>query len=347
MARTSVAPRFPQYVGGDTPTNCGITHEIPMHYQVVSHRVLPLLSIALGAVACASGSTSGLSGSGGDTSGGPPVGTDSGGLTEGPGTDSSDSGSDDSVTAGETDPTTGDPSTSSSGGSTDGTDGDTTMGVGTDGGTTTTGATTDASGSTGGSTGGTDACAVDLTFDFEDCAWSEGVAEMSSPNSWECGDTTGWPLGPDTDRTGVWATQLSGLYADDESSYIESAVIDLSDCTISTVIVEVTHWYDFEMGSVAAAGGILQVSTDGGSGWTTVDPNGGDLDYSNDAIMSTFDPPMGQNGFTSRSNDWGTSTFDISSFGGGEVHLRLLFGSDGGGGTRGGWYVDGVRVFKQ
>lgn len=305
-----------------------------MREKVVSRRhALPYLTLILGFSGCASGDPSGLSGGDGSEAGPPGTGG------SGTGAATSDGGTDGDPSAGTTGG--GSPTTSSGSGTTGG-------GVGsTSGAPTTSGDPGTTGGTGGGSTSGADNCAVDLAFDFADpCPWTHTEIAGSAVDSWECGDTTSWPLGPDTDRTGVAATQLAGLYADDESSSLQSDPIDLTECTVSPVSLELDHWYDFEMGSVAAAGGIVQVSIDDGGNWETISPSSGDLDYANDVIVATHDPPNGQRGFTGKAPDWGTSVFDLSPYGGETVLIRMVFGSDGGGGAKGGWYIDAVRVAK-
>lgn len=87
-------------------------------------------------------------------------------------------------------------------------------------------------------------------------------------------------------------------------------------------------------------GGFVEISTDGGSNWTQITPQGG---YQYTIIDNPASPfPAGTPCF-SGSHDWRSETFDIGTYSG-TVQFRFSFGSDGNV-TEEGWYVDEATVY--
>jgi hypothetical protein len=182
-------------------------------------------------------------------------------------------------------------------------------------------------------------------FNFESCAnWTTGKAHaQSSDSSWDCGTPTGGPPG---NPTGVWATNLSGNYNDNESSFLQSPPLNLSECAGEGITMTLHHWYNFEGGPSRPDGAIVQISTDGTS-WTKIDPFDGDL-YGAGNIGATYTPVSGTSGFNgntnNNSNAWLESKWDLSNYSGlSEVHLRFVFGSDSSV-NRVGWYLDDLEL---
>jgi hypothetical protein len=180
-------------------------------------------------------------------------------------------------------------------------------------------------------------------FDFASCAgWTTGKAHnLAADPSWECGNPTG---GPPENLTGVWATNLSGNYQDDESGFLRSPPLDLSQCAGEGITMTLRHWYHFEGGAGNRDGGIVQISTNG-TNWTTIAPTGGAV-YGN-AITASYAPVHGSQGFGNLGNNAQTmleSQWDLSAYSGlDEVHLRFVFGSDGSV-ARSGWYLDHLEL---
>jgi hypothetical protein len=180
-------------------------------------------------------------------------------------------------------------------------------------------------------------------FTFESCAnWTTGKAHnQGSDVSWACGDPTGGPPG---NPTGVWATNLSGNYNNDESSFLQSPPLNLAQCAGEGITMTLRHWYHFEGLAGNNDGGIVQISTNGTT-WTTIAPNNGAL-YG-PAISASYSPVNGSPGFGNLGNNSANmleSQWDLSAYSGmSEVHLRFVFGSDGST-TRAGWYLDNLEL---
>ncbi|RMH00552.1 MAG: hypothetical protein D6705_00135 [Deltaproteobacteria bacterium] len=210
-------------------------------------------------------------------------------------------------------------------------------GGGSTGGVSGTGTTGGVSGT--GTTGGA-TCDIAVLLDFSTCpsGFSPGKANaLAVSPSWACGNPTSGPVG-----TGMWATNLSGDYLDDESSYLESPPVSLADCQGKTVQVRVRHWYDIEPGY---DGGNIQISIDGGNSWQIVTPTG--HGYDEISLDASYVPPAGQPGFSGFDDQWRESFVDLTPYiGEPDVRLRFVFGSDFLI-NYAGWYIDEVEVLVQ
>src|ERR1044072_6144734 len=91
-------------------------------------------------------------------------------------------------------------------------------------------------------------------------------------------------------------------------------------------------------------GGIVELSTNGGSSWTRVTPAGGypnTITHSGNACAAM---PSGTPAFSSMSQlTWQQKTIDLSAYAGQTVRVSWRYGSDGGV-DREGWYVDDVAL---
>lgn len=186
-------------------------------------------------------------------------------------------------------------------------------------------------------------CGAAFFTDFTSCmdGFTAGKANsdpgVSNP-TWACGDPTSGPVG----AIGVWATNLDGSYAPDESAYLEAPPIDLSNCGGNSVFVEIVHWYDIENNF---DGGNFQVSIDGGQTWDVVPALG--HWYDTNDLGASFVPPAGQPGFTSGDMTWRTSIVDLGPYlGEADVRFRFVFGSDASV-QYDGWYIDSYEVIVQ
>lgn len=184
--------------------------------------------------------------------------------------------------------------------------------------------------------------------DGDDCPgeWTQGRTTQDAPaDTWECGDPGNHPLGPGMGETGVWATQLDGNYRNNESAWLQSPPMDLTNCDGETVGLTIRHWWNFEGFIVNADGGIVQASFDG-MNWQTITPVEGAL-YVDTPLSATYPPVDNTPGFSGNAEEeqmWVESTFDITSYAGATgLYIRFVLGSDDGN-FNGGWYVDSVTV---
>jgi hypothetical protein len=188
-------------------------------------------------------------------------------------------------------------------------------------------------------------CGYQFYFDGADCA--EGFtsgAVQGGTSTWECGDPTAYNLGPGIEKTGMWATNLSGPYASSETSAITSPVLDLSACGDRSITMSMHHFHNFEGGVINADGAIVQVSEDGSS-WTTIAPSGGS-DYGPNALDATGSLIDGDPGFSGNLDDnmWVDTQFDLTDYVGSDsLQVRFVFGSNANN-NQGGWYIDRIEL---
>jgi hypothetical protein len=145
---------------------------------------------------------------------------------------------------------------------------------------------------------------------------------------WQWGEPQNGP--PAWSGTNVWGTGLTGNYSDDTESFLELGPIDLTTWTAGALVFQ--HWLDCES---FFDGGHVQISTDGGVQWTTIEPSGG---YPSGFVLSLSDA-----GFSGDSQGWQRIEFELSAFLGQPVLLRWRFASDSGV-TGPGWFIDDIEL---
>lgn len=89
-------------------------------------------------------------------------------------------------------------------------------------------------------------------------------------------------------------------------------------------------------------GGVVQISTDGGSTWTTLTPLGGyPSTLTNSGNACGF--PGGSGAFTGTNLAWTPKQIDLAAYAGQSIQLRFRFGTDSGVVAEG-WWIDDIRV---
>jgi subtilisin family serine protease len=158
------------------------------------------------------------------------------------------------------------------------------------------------------------------SFEADDGGWA-------GDGSWEWGEPTS---GPNAAYNGVnvWATVLAGNYPDnaDDSLVTPYYTIDSNDATFTFY-----QWFSFEN---SWDGGNLSISTNNGTTWEILTPDGG---YPDDQITGLD----GQPGYTSDSGDWVQAIFPVGEYIGRAVKFMFRLGTDGSV-VRAGWYLDAV-----
>ncbi|HRF53989.1 MAG TPA: choice-of-anchor J domain-containing protein, partial [Aquimonas sp.] len=107
-----------------------------------------------------------------------------------------------------------------------------------------------------------------------------------------------------------------------------------------------TYWsfHAFEgTGTSCWDGGLLEVSTNGGTNWTQVPTASLLTDPYDGAISTAWGNPLGGLNAWCRSQDWTRSVVDLNAYAGQNVQFRFRLGSDSSVGAEG-WYVDDLRV---
>lgn len=157
-----------------------------------------------------------------------------------------------------------------------------------------------------------------------------GWISSGNLNSWALGAPSGTVIDTAFNGTQAWVTNLSGVYNNNEASFVTSACFDFTSLT--SPIISFNIWYE---ASTSNDGALLQASIDGGATWNTVgafgDPNNW---YNDNSIfgLNAIDP--NQQGWTGNgtagSNGWIASRRSLPSLGGEpSVRFRFAFGADG------------------
>lgn len=147
---------------------------------------------------------------------------------------------------------------------------------------------------------------------------------LSTRRNHTTGGTTSWKFGD----TG------NGVYLDSGDGALVSPPVVLRPAAS----LRFWHWIAAESEGATGAwdGAIAQITTDGGTTWSSITPQGG---YTHAIIANPASPfPAGTPCWSGRF-DWRQVQFDLAAFNGRTVQIRLRFGSDGYV-TDEGWYID-------
>lgn len=105
----------------------------------------------------------------------------------------------------------------------------------------------------------------------------DGVSGTWPFDPWEVGTPSS--VGPSSCADGArcWATDLDQNYAQCGRAELRSPSIDLTACAGRSIVLVWEQWYEFWSGSYNGTtwydGGLVEVSTDGGTTWSPVDPS--------------------------------------------------------------------------
>ena len=173
--------------------------------------------------------------------------------------------------------------------------------------------------------------------DFEQWEGGWSVEALSEGSSWEWGVPAGDVIRRAGSAERAWVTHLAGDYLQDEYSYLRSPCLDFSGLTHDPVVEFLLH-YDTESGF---DGAWLELSTDGGVGWTPVGELYGGINGYN-RVLLTDDSTAAWSG---NSGGWVPVRQElVGTAGKDSVRLRFVFRSDGIV-SREGVGIDAVRVY--
>ncbi len=145
---------------------------------------------------------------------------------------------------------------------------------------------------------------------------------------WEWGAPSTYGPGGAHWGLNCWATNLDGPYGNNANSPMYSKTYSLVEATSATF--NFYHYYDTQSGR---DGGNVKISTDGGSTYSLITPEGG---YPTSTMYWN-----GEAGYSGSSDGWVMATFDLSDYLGQDIKFKFTFGADGTGNGPG-WYVDDV-----
>jgi hypothetical protein len=142
---------------------------------------------------------------------------------------------------------------------------------------------------------------------------------------------------------GAYSWKCGGAGSANYSDMSNGALVTPELCLGPDATLSFWHYMDAEIYSgnppYAWDGGIVEISTDGGSSWNQITPEGGypHLIYPNSASPFDSNTPC-----YAATSGWEQETFDLSLYTG-AARIRFQFGSDGYV-TEEGWYIDDVEV---
>jgi Zn-dependent metalloprotease len=162
--------------------------------------------------------------------------------------------------------------------------------------------------------------------DFED---TDGGLTATGDWEWSAAGLLQSVSGP-----GLWGTGLSGNYSDLTTSLLNLPAVDLTDFTSAAFTFSHAMHSEPEYD-----GGVVEISTDGGSNWESLVPDG---DYDTFPVIV-----MGVPGYSGEIAEWTPAEFDLSPHvGKPDVRLRFRFVSDEN--INGaGWFVDELQVVER
>jgi len=180
--------------------------------------------------------------------------------------------------------------------------------------------------------------------------WSADLVPVGILDDMESG-AGGWVHGGQND---LWHLTESRAYSLTHSWYCGVSVytqyIDSMDARLVTPPVRLApgarlsfrHWarMELEYGNYAWDGGIVELSTDGGSTYSQITPEGG---YPYLIVDNPASPFVPDTPCFAGTGGWESASFDLSTYAGEEVRFRFRFGSDGWI-VEEGWYIDDVVV---
>jgi len=176
----------------------------------------------------------------------------------------------------------------------------------------------------------TDQCSPTAIFsdDMESGAGLWAVSHGSGAVDWALGTST--PHSPANAWMATQPTTVSDQYLEIASAVSIGAGAEL----------RFWHSYDIEGGY---DGGVVEVSTDGGSNWVDLDGSFTSNGY-NSSISTCCDSPIGGNlAFSGNSGGYLETIADLSAFSGTSILLRFRMASDNSANGNG-WWVDDVSI---
>jgi hypothetical protein len=162
-----------------------------------------------------------------------------------------------------------------------------------------------------------------------------GYVANPSTAAWEWGVPTSGPMAAHS-GTKLWATVLGGNYTGNANWKLTS---DNFIASSDNPALQFWHWYDTE---AAFDGGNVKISTDSGTTWTIITPEGGYPGIANSLNIGIASEPC----FTGHIQGyWEQETFILPVDSGQSFMIRWHFSTDGSGGYPG-WYIDDVIGFN-
>ena len=167
---------------------------------------------------------------------------------------------------------------------------------------------------------------------YSDFDSNNGNFISNNSNGWQWGEPSAGGINAHSGLN-CWATVLNGYYGTNNANWqLDSPqFIVPADGTLYF-----WHYYNFEGTSTYWDGGNVSISTNGGSSYTVITPQGG--------YVGNISGLGGEPGFGGNITAWEQVEFDLSNYAGSSTIIRWRFGSDTSVNNFYGWYVDDVLI---
>jgi len=165
-----------------------------------------------------------------------------------------------------------------------------------------------------------------------------GWVASGNLNSWALGAPNNTLLSAANNGNNAWVTNLTGDYANNELSFVQSPCFDFSLLSDDPVF-RFAHIFDTEN---CCDEGYVEISTDGGTTWNRLGAAGEGINWYDDAINNEWDGT----GSTSGGTQWRTAEHKLDGAAGqSSVRLRIAFSSDGSG-VNEGFGFDDIQIVE-
>ncbi|MBX2933681.1 MAG: M36 family metallopeptidase, partial [Ferruginibacter sp.] len=172
---------------------------------------------------------------------------------------------------------------------------------------------------------------------------NEPIAVAGIPAGWVATSATG-PSNWVSSTTQSHSTPNSLFAVDNGSAVTDFRVSTSAAIALGATPMELTFWHNYDT-EAAWDGGVVEISTNGGTTWTDLGPFMTINGYNNtlDPNPAGTNPIKGRQAFTGNSGGWIKTTVDLSSFVNQNAMFRFRMTSDDNT-SEVGWYVDDIVI---
>jgi hypothetical protein len=143
--------------------------------------------------------------------------------------------------------------------------------------------------------------------------------------SWEHGEPNNSTISNAASGDDAWVTDLNGDYNNDEFSYVQSIEFDFTPLVDPMIRFQINH--DIETND---DGSTFQVSTDGGTAWSTLGSTSSTAPWFNSSAITSFNLLNSTHGWTGSSSGWSDMRHSLASYSSDTAVLfRFLISADG------------------